>query len=1739
MKYLVLLLLSLVLVACNGAGGGSVKILTNGIFSPVLFSLNDKDIDAKTTDMGERLLTEEPLVLTVKFHNNTDYPYTDANLTLSAENDEAPAITFLPTPDGDIAYPGLGGTCKTTVQPDETCTIKLQFTPRDGRFYNEILTLTFKNFVEEEIHIAKLRWIAGMPASLVFTNDVTQYHFGELVGTAQVPVVERSEDVIFEEELEIKNAGGLPAKNLTANLAETCVSTLTNACPAGMIGSYSVTSNTCPAILMPNETCKINIKYFPKNKDLDPGPTPDAIKEINYRATVSLTYIKDPYGGTAALNAYFRSISTNIEAKFKVAVTTINFETPIISGNRDVRTFRINNLGYREGQIKALAVRDVSGSLLATCKASATASNYLDCYNNLSLPHTLDTFPFYFKDRNGCLTQDSETPVLINVGSGCIFDAYFQPSVTYLTDRIVDFMNLQPEVIFDSHWKGLENIVTTKLFNLSAKSIAAGRLELDKLNFDGNNYGFTGTNPWNIDLGRLTLQSPNFFKRKSMILTFKNVGSVPVTNVSMKDGMNRPIPLGGGGVNLGAQSPYYYVSAIASDSTCTIINPGDTCSMTLSFAPIGLDTNAEEDANMFDGIGLDLRRFKAFIANYASGALYTDTNLTEIPDVTASSSEARLQAVLVRKGMLMNLAEDSRNVTNFGGAVNVAGDTYISRLFIQNIGTGPIPYIRLNNILQTNTQLIPTADPAAYGADYDCLSLIDHDQTGATPPNATPDTRLGFFGSLPKEKSCVYSVQMRTPDTLRYVNPSSCNNTLTGTPNAEEANRLFTHILEGAGGSSLWEYCNTNTNIIPWSNISFSYYDGDSSNPSLPVGSTYGARFNLPLYNYNANQAGPGKIIPYNFLPWLTATLYRPQFVLPTIGPGKPTTTILEKWFYGIGVSYYSVLNDPLITSPFIQADDSRNFVPTLAGFADRTSFDYILYLGSFPEDSGSFAFPLGFRNSGGIAARVQNFDVNNDPAFGITTIPVTFPHVVPTGSDITPTTFTFNTSNPGEHRMEIDFTYENGRHLNPLIYNSSNVASNLAAAGKETTPVKVLVLAHVQPAGSHGLLSLAVNDYDVVQNPGFAPTETLQGSYPASLTWNTTAANSNLTFDTIKLTAPATISDVYAKKRFTFTNSGAAPITDLKILYRADANSAVTKTISTQFTSLAGSTCSSGMTLNVGASCFIVFRYQPNSSDTTDTFTMSAVYKMGSGQYVMQNTSISLLPRSPGALIAVGKTTESINYKVTPASSTVTRTSYGLNFGTTTLDAVPKIFAFEAATGTYQKLTFANTQPTKASLLLSYQKYITAFSQRGYSPASPAPTSLIPTAGEYRNYGGEDYVIINKTTYTDGSDRLVYEASKGCLFGDDESNGAVAAHQKGFNNSTVKPCYVLINFKANFEYLRKAISIGNGDDMRGTATELWYFSVNRSSTSSVWVHLKGTINPDVSIASGTYGAVQAFDNRTASFSTQKLTASNPGVGDIVGLRVLMASTSTGLNDPYSTGITTYVDIRPYNSAITQYANFISGLSNGNYYYFRVVAIRKDLRFVDSGTPKRFLGLGAGEYLSAGTNNVTPLKVLIPPVGHYYFHTQKLLVDKNLTGGTAFDQWATASNKCVTRTKVTLKDPSNIILPYQLIRLSTWSLLLSFPDATSYPNMSQTAHWLGDGTVSIDSMCTGMPGYTPGTSSQMLSATSTFYIRNSSNPTLNVNQAVGGVPGTTYSNYMSYVDGAVGFGSARCMVALP
>ena len=162
-----LLTLSLILLfLASGCtpGGSGVDINTSGIFSPVLFSIDNKDADGKTLDIGEHVLTDDPRPLLIQVHNDTKYPYTDIDLVITADGDNVPSITFVPTPEGEIKFPGFEGTCGRTLAPGATCTIKTVFAPRDERRYFETLTLNFNNYVKPETHFANIKVIAGMPA---------------------------------------------------------------------------------------------------------------------------------------------------------------------------------------------------------------------------------------------------------------------------------------------------------------------------------------------------------------------------------------------------------------------------------------------------------------------------------------------------------------------------------------------------------------------------------------------------------------------------------------------------------------------------------------------------------------------------------------------------------------------------------------------------------------------------------------------------------------------------------------------------------------------------------------------------------------------------------------------------------------------------------------------------------------------------------------------------------------------------------------------------------------------------------------------------------------------------------------------------------------------------------------------------------------------------------------------------------------------------------------------------------------------------------------------------------------------------------------------------------------------------------------------------------------------------------------------------------------------------------------
>lgn len=1727
----------LFIASCTPKGQEGVSVEAGGLLSPVLYRVDGKNGSNTSIDFGEFVLSSPEKVIDIVITNNTKYPYKNLKIELAPQIEgESMAIGFIPNEAGEINFPGLGGTCTDLLLPQTACTVKLFLSPRENRRYNDKILLSFDNIIQQESHQTLTSVLAGELGTLVFTNGRSQYVFGQLVGTSSpTPVVERAETTEFREELELVNAGGLTVRNVSPVLNQECVSALSGTCPPGMESVYSMTHD-CPTRMEPGQKCRAIITYLPKNQDPLIGSVPPEIEEIKYNATPRFSYVTGPVNQAAALNGFFRSVSTTIEARFRMATDSVIFDTPIVSGNRDQRTIRINNLGYREGEMRSLIFRDSLNNLIAECVGQGGL--YLSCRDHLGHPTTQVNFPFTVKDRNQCIRGSLPAPKMIDVGSGCLFDLIFQPSVAYLTNR--EFDNWRGELVFDSRWRGQEVIKNVSLFSLTARSLAAARLELINITYNSVSYPIVdGT----ADLGRLTLQSSNFFKRRGLQFVFKNVGSVAATDLSFRDGGGRTIPLSPSVASLGTNSPSaynYYANVSASSSTCAIVAPDSFCTLSSQFAPIGLPTNTQEDENMFDGVDLLLRKYKSFHVRYKTGALYTDTNVTtDIPDYANQEVQARLLASLVRKGLLMNPEEDERNVATRGGLV--AGDTAHARIYLRNIGTGPIPYIRLATDSALGHTFVPTPDPVSVGAQHDCLNLVDR------PPYA------GYvFPALPKEESCVFSLVLKTDDSFLRINPFEDSNP--SILNVQEMARLFTQdLMNNDGGMGLWEYAKAGTyGSIRWT-TAWEYFDGDTSVP-LPYPSNYvagmGLRTNTTDLIHRVNSNTQAKLVPTLPQPWHSATIYRRGYILPAQG-ALSAHNVAELWLYGNNLN---LLNDPLNTSTIVQGDESRFFVPTLSAWSDRNNFDYVIYAGSFPRNSGSIDIPISLTNASASGnnriARLVGFQTDNvGGQFSVIQSPTTDGSVNVTNDASVPNVMVrFNPAVAGEHRMEVTYSYETGRCLDDLEYENGESQPE-DCANPEINTVKLLVLAHVPVDNSYPKLTATLQDYDVTQNASGPPTVSPTTSNSIPLTWNQASTSAGFVMDTLKLSSAATPNDVYALKKITLTNASGLNIPKLSRIYRSNVTSAGQWVAPTSLTFAAGTTCNDGMALGAGASCDVVLRYQPTSADSqVDLVILTLGFDLGNGQYALQNIGFSLMPKAPAALLPYQLTVSgsqtmppvNISMNTTQGGASVTRSSRALSIGgNQVISATSMIYNFNG-TGTsgYRRVELRNTEPTKASLLKSYQNYITENSLRGYSPGSPAPSSLIPDSSEYQTLLGEPYVtIVDKI-----GGRVKVMASKGCLFGADESNGGVPAHQKGFNNSTpaINACYLIPSLSVGINDIMLNLLTTNADIMRENSARLEYYTVNRGPTAELYFHFTGNFLPPSTTASGSYANVSGTDNRRIRFDLPSVTANSPTIGSIVGLRVLRTTSTTPLNGTgiYATTNNSYVDIRPYNPATTHFAEYTAGLLNGTLYYFKVLAIRYNASFTKHS---RFLNLNPGEFLSAvdnGSFGTHPLSVLVPPVGMNYFHTQRRLVERNLTGGIVFDTYSTSSGRCTTRPLLVLKNPNNQTVGYKLINSAMWDLLKANPSATSYSNMLEISHWLSNATVSIDTVFTGVPGFIPSTASQSFDPERLFYLRNGANPTANVNIVVGGVPGTTNSDYVSYVAGTVAFASARCMLEL-
>lgn len=1758
MVRLLRLALILLLASCNSQKSSDVVINTSGIFTPVTVTYDHKEI-GETYDFGEYVIGSGPALYTITVRNNSLFPLTELKMTM--ETFEAFGFGFEKTDDGKNRFPGKTGTCKAILLPTQSCTIVLSFETNISKFYEQPVTFSYLNYIEGANRVINLQVLAGNPASLIFDDNITNYYFGELVGMAEIPVLERDIDQEYSQVLRVTNAGDLKARNIVNNniiLTQTCNSAETKTCPAGQNTAYRIVHN-CPVELSHGESCQVELFFKPLNQ-----ANTAEMKHVRYDSTVQIKYKTSLLGAEGVLNAYTTTNSVNIEARFETSIESQVFENKIVVGNRDLRAFRVNNRGFRNGFMRKLVVKDLLGVHVASCVANPLTKPWLECYDSMVTNiKTLAEFPFKLKDKNDCLGAPFDDGKIIPVDQGCAFDIQFQPSLTYQTGKYFDYEIFAE---YDSLWKGNSTIAENQLHTLIAESLSAAKIVPWSIIHNGLNISDKTSLSDTIvtyDGGRVGLMSPLNFRRRNLLVTFKNEGGVAATVVVAKDGRGNIIPqkeINPVGVDIGLTNPKYFTKALINTNNCTEIEPNQTCTIQLSFAPVTFYDWTINANNMFDVLfpapGPYLDSYKQFIMTYKDGSTYTDTNTyTTVVDSGPNQSESRLKMDLVEKGQL-----DDYTTQSMGLGVQTNGTSYRREVRFSNIGTKDIPYLpyigsRDLKKLIKGTIIVPTNPASLDPGTLDCYGIFDFYHTSGDSL-AVINARSHLWDPFPVGKDCLLTFEYYTPK--RHLTSDDVKSAVGA---LKENSRMSDSSATG------WEYERV-------AELGFDFaldaYDGDTTDPAAvgPLASAFGKHIEGKKNSIGATYIQAAKLTLYTPRPMIGSSLFRPGWSTQNVDDEEGVnfligTVIPDSWYF----SDYTEQSTGFVgyDADFFKGNLTKNFFPHTMTLPTLTDYQLVYYMGSVPTGTvinGSNTLVNAGRQTANIISATINTIQRPNPIstvqhFNTTLTSATFPLPLgmisaaagPSVSGGHAVSYSFSATDPGVYAAEIVINYKDGSYdsVGPYHLPLPGVDPRVPVIRQK----KFLVVAEV--SNNTPALKLDIQDYDIATDDVTPAIETPGAITPANMSYfeNTTPVH---TFTSIKIPVPAR-KDSYLKRRFIFYNSSAtAPINEIKLFFRSNGSSLVKDGLqspTSYYVCMTGSqtnatlaavdssavaqpmctgTCgTTAFNLAPGGSCYIEIRYQPTGSTTTKSVTLTALHKTDTNRYIHRNLDLSFLSQDPAAVSISNRTAQIIR------TGLGTLNSYNIDFGSPIQTANPMVFSYDAVpTGGWNKmLQMLNPTITRASFLKSYQLYYKQFIDPAVTDAALKQMEPAYPAAYTKNVGGILYTLIWQQNYPSSANpRIQVWSNRECLVGDDTGQW----FQKGFTGLTCKMIPILF---ADINYINRALNVNLASDMDPNYVRLQYYTSNRVSTAAVTFHFTGNMKPNTSGAAAPNG-INYYQNVSATsdeggkvtFKFAEMNPATPALGPIVGYRIYFSPTTSPLNTvfPALTPATPYWDEPVNGTGLYQLTQ--KNLGVNKYMYYRIYPIRQFAAYTQSPNP---FGLSSGKYLSDPSIPVLP--VVIPNANFIYQHIGRYLIERGVNNANLLTH-AQAKTTCSSRSKLTVtQGPSVVQFSYAMIQPPVWNVILGRPDGSNY-NLNDYSLWLDNSLVNIHAKVAAYPEYNPTADLAFLEAPLVFYIKKTGcGINCPGNTAVGnafGQPG-----YVSYVESTVNFAGSRCYIQLP
>lgn len=1455
--------------ACKQAGEEKAVLVKNaGVFNPVELIIEGGE------DKGEFLVGSDAVVFTIRVINTSSYDLTEAQLILDEQS--TASMKFTPNADNKSLTPGFGGTCSTIIRSDSECVYKLTYTPSFPGELSQLVTFRYKNLVDQKEIAKTMTMIAGEAASLIFKSDKTSYDFG---------VKERTEREKIVQVMDIKNAGGLTARNIIFSQINVPDS-----------GAYSILENTCPSSLKASLECRVVLQFEPQNYDV---AAPDGAVEVDYTSNLKFEYVRDPLGGMSALNAYFFVKSTTIEGNIKHGgLKDVEFGELTV-GNSESKIVKIQNQGYKEAIIHRIDVLDASENIIASC-VKTIGGPLLECRDpsdvlNPASALSVAQLPLTINDNSSCLspvdqmsyTRDAggvlsdlslvqvagKTPTL--PGASCFFNLRFKPSVTYLANG--HFNDYKLRFVYDSTWK---NQIVIKgdqsgdehQFNFKRMQyLSAAKLSVSEFIYGVDTFtDFHNTDDglFKYDLGRVALISNAAYK-KPFKITFKNNGSTLAQIISIKDANASPFTFS----EFANDINNYYRSA--SHVNCTYLAPvAGQCDIKFDLAPLasalsdGVAAQNQENGWMYDVIGSYPERYKKFIVEYKDGASVEDDGSPR----ANRKIEVWVRSLLVRKGYLV--FEDTSSTQGTAEA-DVSGNTRFFHVKLKNVGTGGIPYIKIKSgmdLLGTSEKASDQPYPyeivnrvsAEAGATKDCFDIVTFD--GSTPAVMPPNTNAPSI--LDADQTCSLTVKMKLRSTDVFPNSGYGSST----PDWE---RFFDSTVQNT--TDAWEESTYNRPTPQ--DLSFEYYDGDGiediANGYTPDLNGHGNFYQIAggtfgVYKINVNFRRKATLIPTRPTPMVTSVLCREALTLPQIIPTA------EEWGATVGsaaiVETCTDFHTGIAVTPVSYVSLSMNDIKS--GYS---GYDFIYYAGTYKIGT-SYKFSFSIKNSGSIAA--SSVSESLTPMTGLSKLTNLGTSIGNGSSKVLD--FNFTPSISGRSETDYVVTYTNGKK------NLTDV--DLITYSETPAQLRVKIIVDVVDSDQADF-SLTAQDYLVTYDKF---TDTIDDTTPIAgiQSFNLFYNESDLA-QFVRLKAIRG-SKVYAKKVLTFTNTSAATVSDVRFNIKASADAAALQNTKGGAGYLIASNGCNGSSLAPAQTCLVILHHKAGLAEPLETAVHgNLTYELGSNSYQQRNVQIKFIASDPAILSAQGIAKNNIYDE----SNNIIQGAFPLSLGTYTT-AHPILNNFPTHRASKNSVTIVNQSTEKASFLKQWEDY---------SGGLPLP------AGSWIEIYNQDGKIV--------------EANRACFFGDDELDGAIGADQKGFMTTTISPCRMNFHYDLTDNYLGKMI------DTRFSYVRLKFYNNERASEDEIYLYFDGFIEPNKSSASNTIFNVTTTESKTISFEWNDATPVTASWGDVVGYRVFYSATINPLNNVFQNAVT-FVD------TVDPQVTISSGLSNARYYYIRVFAKR-------------------------------------------------------------------------------------------------------------------------------------------------------------------------------------------------------